>query len=231
MSRLFRTLVSANFHTWEIAELYSNADRKAPPATPPGRQSAYRDPRGRRRQVLCISKRLAEPQYREPVRPDRHSRIRGRRGHLCGVQVGDAGLRDAQSVPATDGGTINYAGVDSVFFGPSTARLRCTPRCRAAQRQRRPQLRGRRRHAAYARGHCRRVLQPVAAPLLHQQPAARHRRPGLRQDRRMAARAFRSTCLPTRRGTESRLPVLHSSSSRRFALLPRIRSSARASRA
>jgi hypothetical protein len=90
----------------------------------------------------------------------------------------------------TDGGTINYAGVDSVSLRAACrGRIasRCTRRCRAASST--PTLArnfaGGVDDAADARGHRRRVLQPVAAPLLHQQPAARHRRAGLGQDRRL----------------------------------------------
>lgn len=128
MSRLFRTLVSANFHTWEIAELYSNADRKAPP----GHLLAGRALTATRAGGVARSY-VFPNDLPSPNTANRYVLI-ATQGYVDAAAT-YAEFRSAmpdyvmpnQFLP-TDGGTINYAGDDSF----SSARIRSSARASRA---------------------------------------------------------------------------------------------------
>ena len=122
-------LASANFHTWEIAELYSNADGTI-------QFVQLRETLGAVGEHLLAGRALTVTRAggvaKSYVFPnDLPSPNTANRYVLIATQgYGDAGatygeFRSAmpdyvmpnQFLP-TDGGTINYAGVDSVSFGP-----------------------------------------------------------------------------------------------------------------
>jgi hypothetical protein len=194
-----RRAASATFHTWEIAQLYSNADgtiqfvqlRETQGAAGENLLAGHTLTVTRAGGVArrSCSRATCRAQHRQPLRASSRRKATSTPRTYPQFRGGHARLRDPNQFLPTDGGTINYAGVDSVGFGPLpwTARSRSTRRVSGSYVDvtSLATLRAASTHAADARGHRRRVLQPDAAPLLHQQPAARHRRAGLGQDSRL----------------------------------------------
>ena len=224
------TAAFASFHTFEIEQVYSNADGTVQFVVLHEAQGANGENGWSGHTFTSTHAGVAKTFTFPADLPG--AATAGKR-----VLLGTAGLAALGLIApdyvipngflATDGATLDYAGVDTMTYASLPADgLGARNRAGAAIPNVATNFAGKAVSLPALLRDFRRVLQRRARPLLHQQSAARHRRAGHGAHSGLGANGAVVQGLSQpgqRRGRrQSRVPLLHSSCARQFALLLRI---------